>query len=230
MNLLAVAFVCWTASARAADPSATTTEGAGGTVYAGSGVYGTGWIVTGGYFFKDTMFYSRGRGGPLVSVGRAFKVFRWIGVWTGGGVLGARGTMDTAGAGSIFRTTFDETVVYTELGIITPWLPFPVSLSLYRHSTDLTDAGVAGAAAGRSFTGRKAGIGLGVDVRVQFEFFFTKRRAGHRGLGLVAGYCGFMDMTGRALTTTDTNGATLTHPKWKPFAGEGLQLGLEYEF
>jgi hypothetical protein len=210
--------------------SATTPEAAGGTEWKDSGIYGTGWAVTAGYFFKDTMFYSGGRGGPSVSVGKAFRVLRWLGVRVGGGVLRAKGTLDTTGAGSGFRTTFDETAVYADLGIVTPWLPFPVSLAFYRHATDLTDRAASGALSGRTFTGAATGTGLGLDVRIEFEFFDSKRRAPHRGLGVVLGYAGFMDLSPKTLRTRDAAGVTLEHAKWKPFAGEGLHAGLEYEF
>ncbi|MEK7476612.1 MAG: hypothetical protein AAB152_13400 [Candidatus Coatesbacteria bacterium] len=232
MTILAV-LLCVAQSVRAMAPaalSATTPESEGGTAWKDSGLYGTGWTVTAGYFFKDTMFYSQGRGGPAVSVGKAFRVLRWLGIRAGGGVLRAKGTMNTSGAGSGFRTTFDSTVMYADLGIVTPWLPFPVSLAFYRHATDLTDAAGSGALYGRTFRGSATGTGLGADVRIEFEFFSSKRRAPHRGPGIVLGYSGFMDFSPKKLGTRDAAGVVLEHPKWKPFAGEGLHAGLEYEF
>lgn len=230
MTLAAALLLASTAHALApAALSSTSPESGGGTGYAGSGVFGTGWMVTGGYFFKDTMFYSAGRGGPIVTAGRAFQVVRWLGIWAGGGVLAARGTMDATGGGSGFRTTFDGQAGWVELGVLTPWLPFPVSLAVYRHTTDLSDRGVSGPAAGGVFTGRMRGTGLGASVRVLFEFFFSKSRS-HRGLGIVGGYAGFMDLSPRTARTRDANGNGIDHVNWKPFKGESLQLGLEYEF
>lgn len=230
---LAAVLVCWATTAHALTPAAlssTTPEAEGATGYAGSGAFGTGWMVTGGYFFKDTMFYSAGRGGPVVTAGRAFQVVRWLGIWVGGGVLAAHGTMDTTGGGSWFRTTFDEEAAWVDVGVVIPWLPIPVSLAVYRHSTDLTDRGVSGPGSGSVFTGRAKGTGLGATVRVLFEYFFSKRRAPHRGLGIAGGYAGFMDLSPRAARTRDEMGNGLDHVNWKPFKGEGLQLGLEYEF
>ena len=230
----AVVLVVLAAAAGAAPPSemppgAPGSGPVGASGYGDSGILGTGWTVTAGYFFKDTMFYSGARGGPVVAAGRTIPVFSWLGVWAGAGAFLARGTYGAEAAGSRFRTAFDETAFHFELGLVTPWLPFPVSLALYRHSTSLDDSAVSGALAGSAFSGRSAGWGAGANVRIMFEYFLSGRHGRHRGLALVGGYAGFMDLSPVNVRTRGPAGE-LEHRDWKPFKGESLQVGLEYEF
>ncbi len=192
--------------------------------------FGTGVIVTTGWFFKDTMFYSKGRGGLTVGAGKAFPVTRWLAVWAGAGALRSHGTLRTVVDGLDLDTTFDGDAVWLEAGVVIPWLPFPVALTAYRHRTDLEDAGRNGALAGRRLAGSAEGWGAGGVVHLLFEYFIANRRSGPRGLGFAIEYVGFMDLSGRTIRTADAAGYTADHRNWKPVKGEALRVGLEYEF
>lgn len=225
------------ASARAVTPAVLSASPAlesgqpeSATVHARPSSFGTGVVVTTGWFFKDTMFYSKGRGGLTVGAGKAFPVLRWLAVWTGAGMLRARGTLKTTAGGDEFETTFDGDAVWGELGFVTPWLPFPVALTVYRQRTELDETGRTGAMAGRRLTGSADGWGAGASVHLLFEFFLTKKPDPPRGLGIAVEYVGLMDFSGRTIRTGDATGFTADHKGWKPFKGEALRIGLEYEF
>lgn len=192
--------------------------------------FGTGIVVTTGWFFQDTMFYSGGRGGITAGAGKAFPVLRWLAVWAGAGAFRSHGTMHTQANGADFETTFDGDAVWAELGVVTPWLPFPVALTAYRHRTGLDETGRSGAAAGRRYTGTADGWGAGAAVHLLFEFFLGKSDRPPRGLGVAVEYVGLMDFSARTVATADPAGLTADHRNWKPFKGEALRIGLEYEF
>lgn len=219
----------------------------GGRTSLGSG---TGIMVNAGYFFKDTMFYSRARGGPHVNAGRIWALPHGFGVWTGVGAYRVSGTQETL-AGDRFETTYESGVVYADIGIVTPYFPIPISAVFYRHSTDVRNLGLTGVRTGSVLTGSSSGLGVGLNIQIMFEWFFwgdngsagDDARAGEdtrakrrgrtrgRGLGLVVGYIGFMDARGRDLVTRNAAGDTVTLRRWwKPLKGESLRLGLEYEF
>jgi hypothetical protein len=191
--------------------------------------YGAGVIVTGGYFFKDTLFYSGGRGGPHLAGGRALALTRWLGLWIGAGALAASGTQNVQADGGEVRSRFEERLAYVEAGVITPWFPLPVALALYGHETTFAETGLGGAAAGRALSGVERGVGVGVVVHLVVEHFFSDRRDGPRGVGLVAGYTGLMELSPVQVRTRDAAGFEAGRT-WKPFKGESLRLGLEYEF
>lgn len=192
---------------------------------------GTGAMVTAGYFFQDTMFYSRGRGGWHVTAGRVWPIPWGLGIWSGAGAYRSAGTMETYGDdASRYETRFAADVAYVDVGIVTRYLPIPVCLALYSHSTEIRNRGLAGPAAGRFFRGGDSGLGWGLNVHILIEYFVSGRRKPPRGLGVVVGYVGFMDWSARDIPTRDAAGGTVTLREWKPLKGESLRLGLEYEF
>ena len=213
-----------------ASPALDSGSSGSATAYARPSAFGSGLVVTAGWFFKDTMFYSKGRGGLTIGAGKAFPVARWLAVWAGAGALRAKGTMRTVVSGEDFETFFDGDAVWGELGVVTPWLPFPIAAAVYRQRTDLDDLGLTGATAGRRLAGSADGFGAGLSVHLLFEFFLSKREQPPRGLGIAFEYVGLMDFSARTIRTMDPAGFTADHKRWKPFRGEALRLGLEYEF
>jgi len=194
---------------------------------------GNGWMVNIGYFFKDTMFNSRGRGGLHINAGRVLPLplLGRFGLWVGAGAFHASGTLTTVATDQQrYRTTFDADTLYADVGVITPWVPFPVCVVVYWHSTALRNVGLTGPLAGATLTGDHSGLGLGFDVHLLFEHFWGKARKPPRGLGLVVGYVGLLEPAGRNLVTRDQAGNSATVKKWKPLRGESLRVGLEYEF
>jgi len=231
---------CWATVARAIVPagkpvSATTSSGSaseagavGKRDFPGAG---TGWMVNAGYFFKDTMFYSNGRGGGHVNVGRLIPLPKRFGLWVGVGGFQARGTQETTGGdGNRYRTTFDSEILYTDLGLVTPLTPFPVCLVVYWHSTGFRNEGITGPLTGTTLTGDHSAIRVGFNVHLLFEYFLSGARKPPRGLGLVVGWVGFLEPSGQDLVTRDGAGNAVTLRKWKPLRGESLRVGLEYEF
>lgn len=196
-----------------------------------NGLISQGWMVNGGYFFKDTMFNNGGRGGPHVDAGRAFAVNKWVALWAGIGALQAEATQRfVSPAGSEYRATWKVQGVYADAGVVIPWMPFPIALAVYRQSSDLSDVGVSGPLTGRTLSGSRDGYGVAVDIHIMFEWFLHGDRPSHRGLGFVLGYIGFIDLTGHDLATADAAGGQVVHPNWKAMRGESLRGGLEYEF
>lgn len=239
MRTLLPAVALWLAAGRAgavttsvlsATPALESGAPESSTVHERPSSFGTGIVVTTGWFFKDTMFYSKGRGGLTAGAGKAFPVLRWLAVWTGVGAFKSRGTMRTTASGAEFETTFDGDAMWAEAGVVTPWLPFPVALTVYRHRTELDETGRGGMAAGRRYAGSSDGMGVGAAVHLLFEFFLTGRERPPRGLAVAIEYVGLMDFSGRTIETTDPAGFVADHRNWKPFKGEALRIGLEYEF
>ena len=192
---------------------------------------GSGWTINAGYFFKDSLFYGNGRGGLHVNAGRVIPLPHRFGLWAGAGAFRARGTVDTSSDdGSRFRTTFDSGVFYADLGVLTPWTPFPFCVAVYRHSTSIRNRGVGGPLSGAVLDGSAGSWGVGLDVHLLYEHFFSKSGKPPRGLGLVLGYVGFIAPPGRDVVTRDDAGNVVIVRKWKPLAGESLRAGLEYEF
>ncbi len=198
----------------------------------GTGMTGEGWMVNGGWFFKDRLFNNAGRGGVHVDAGRAWTLAPWLGLWTGAGALEAHGSRQRflAADGSRYDTTWNVRAQYVDAGVVIPWMPFPVALAAYRHASDVSDAAATGPLAGRTLAGSRDGIGLAIDIHIVFEWFVHADRKPPRGLGFTAGYIGFIDVTGHDLAATDAAGGRVTHPNWKPLQGESLRAGIEYEF
>ena len=205
---------------------------ASGTSIEESLAYGTGLMVNAGYFFKDTMFYSHGRGGLHVDVGRAFPLAGKFGLWIGAGAGRASGTLRSIGPDSSrYDTQFDAEFVHADIGILTPITPFPVGVMLYRHKTSLNDQALDGPLANREFMGASSGLGWGITIHVLFEWFPWKGGAvSRRGPGLVLGYMGLVDMSKTDITVKDGMGGELLHKGWKPVAGESLRAGIEWEY
>lgn len=193
--------------------------------------FGTGVVVQAGYFFKDTMFYSGGRGGLVVGAGKSFLLPKRFGVWLGAGILRADGTMRTTTADDHSAdTTFRTEAVLGELGLLTPFTPFPIGLMFYRHDTRLSDRVLSGPNSGKTLSGSLAGYGWGVMVHLMLEIFRGKEGRGPHGLGIVISYGGLADLTKVDITTGEAGGGREVHRKWRPVAGESLRAGLEYEF
>ena len=219
------------AAAVTAPAGASATPLAGSATLAGESAFGTGWMVNAGYFFKDTMFYSGGRGGLHISVGKMVALPYGLGLWTGAGTMRSRGTYEsTLADGARYRTAFDLTVAYADLGIATPFTPFPIGVVVYRQAGTLDDTGLTGPQAGRALAARDRGWGIGLDVHLLFEWFLRERRGRSRGPALVIGYEGFMDLSARTVAATDAAGGRVEHRLWKPLKGESLRGGLEWEF
>ena len=132
--------------------------------------------------------------------------------------------------GSGFRTEFDSHVYYADLGVQLPWVPLPLCVAFYHHSTDLNASGTSGSSSGLSLAGSGESSGIGFTVHVILEYFFSRKERPPRGLGLVGGYIGMMEGRGRDILVTDGAGHARIFRGWKPFRGESLRLGLEYEF
>jgi len=193
--------------------------------------FGTGIVVEAGYFFKDTMFYSRGRGGWCLDAAKTFLLPYHFGLWVGAGVLTAEGTMRmTSSAGFDADTTFRTQAFSGEVGILTPWTPFPVAVMVYRHDTRISDRCIGGPYDRKTLSGSKSGFGWGIIVRILLELFGGGERKGPHGLGVVIGYAGLADLSKVDITTEGDGGAKAIHRKWKPVAGESIRAGLEYEF
>jgi len=194
--------------------------------------YGTGLMVNAGYFFKDTMFYSKGRGGLHVDLGKAFPLAGKFGMWIGAGAVRASGTMRSVDQDSFrYDTHFDSQIVHADIGVLTPWTPFPVGVMIYRHRTDMSDLALDGPMEGSKFSGRSTGLGWGFTVHLLFEWFpWHSSPVSRRGPGLVLGYMGLVDMRKTDIIVEDDSGRKLTHRGWKPVAGESLRAGIEWEF
>ena len=204
----------------------------GSTLYEDALGYGTGLQLNAGYFFKDTLFYSKGRGGLHVDGGKAFPVAGKFGVWAGAGVLRASGTLrSTDQEASRYDTHFDASIVHADLGVLTPWTPFPLGIMVYRQRTDIEELALDAPLAGRKFTGSSSGFGWGFTVHLLFEWFPWDTGAPvRRGPGIVFGYMGLVDMKKVNIPVKDGSGSGLVHQGWKPAAGEGLRAGIEWEF
>lgn len=223
--LLAALFLGWAGPAGAIKGgSATPSEDSLG--------YGTGLMVNAGYFFKDTMFYSRGRGGVHIDIGKAFPLQGKFGIWLGAGGIRASGTMRSTGQDSSrYDTHFEAQIVHADIGVLTPLTPFPVGIMLYRHRTGMEDRALDGPLAGREFSGVSTGLGWGFTVHLLFEWFpWDSGPEGRHGPGFVFGYMGLIDMEKTGIPVEDDSGARLVHAGWKPAAGESLRAGIEWEF
>ena len=194
--------------------------------------YGTGIMVNAGYFFKDTMFYSKGRGGLHVDGGKAFPLGGKFGLWVGAGAMQAKGTMRAYDHDSFrYDTRFEAKIVHADIGILTPWTPFPLGIMIYQHRTDLDDSALDGPLAGGRFSGSSSGIGWGFTVHLLFEWFpWGADSVSRRGPGLVFGYMGLIDMKKINIPVRDGLGRELVHQGWSPAAGESLRAGIEWEF
>lgn len=205
-----------------------TADSAGQGSVAGAG---TGVVVTGGYFFKDTMFENSGSGGGIVGAGRLFPLPHGMGLWVGAGAFEAEGTIELEAAdGRRHRAEFEQEVVFAELGLTTPWTPFPVGLVAYRHDTEMRSEVLGGPMPGRRFSGAAGDAGVGIAIHLLVEYFLSGRSERPRGLGVVFGYVGYLEPVGRRVGLEDGAGDRAVFPKWKPLRGESLRLGFEYEF
>ena len=223
----------WGLAARASafTTTASATPVAESATLAGESAFGTGWMVNAGYFFKDTLFYSGGRGGPHVNAGKLVPLPHGLALWAGAGLMTAKGSYtSTLSDGNRWETAFDLSIAYADLGIATPWTPFPVALVVYSQSATVKDELRSGAAPGRTLRTIDKGVGVGLDVHLLFEWFLSAKRGRHRGPALVLGYEGFIDLSGHALATTDAAGGRVEHKAWKPLKGESLRGGIEWEF
>ena len=193
---------------------------------------GEGWMLTAGWFFKDTMFYSNARGGVHVAMGRVLRVSRNAGVWIGSGGFSSSGSFRSADSSfDEYDTSFRGWLVHTDVGLVTPWFPFPVSLVFYSHSTRIEDRALSGPFSGCLFKGSDSGAGLGMSVQIVLEFFLNSSPRPPRGPALVVAYMGFWDLTAKDIETVkEGGGAYLVHKDWKPIRGESLRAGVEYEF
>ena len=192
---------------------------------------GSGWMVAGGYFYKDRIFGNHAIGGPHLNFGHVFQLPYRFGIWAGGGVLKASGAFNAkADDGSGFRMDFESDVYYADLGVQMPWVPLPLCVAFYHHSTRLSARGTSGSTAGLTLTGADESSGIGFTIHVILEYFFSSRERPPRGLGLVGGYIGMMEGRGRDIPVGDGAGHARIFKGWKPFKGESLRLGLEYEF
>lgn len=196
--------------------------------------WGSGWAVKGGYFFKDTMFYSRARGGPHIDFSKVFALPARFGLWTGAGVFRATGTEAVRTAkpytDSMVDLSFDESTAYGDIGLATPWFPIPICLAVYWHRSELSARGRSGELDKAAYTADKSGVGLGLTVHIILEWFPGKERRPPRGLGIVLGYAGLMELSGGDAKLKEKDGTREPAVKWRPFKGESLRAGLEYEF
>jgi len=220
------------AQAMVASPGSTlAADSASSTVSGDAGMIGEGWMVNGGYFFKDKMFGNGARGGIHIDGGRAFALSHWVALWAGAGALEASAAQRfVSAAGPEYRSTWTVRSVYADVGVVIPWMPFPIALAIYRASSEVSDAAQNGPYAGRTLAADRDAFGMAIDIHILFEWFLHAERTGHRGLGFVLGYVGFIDLSGKDLAVTDALGGTVTHVNWRPMKGESLRGGIEYEF
>ena len=204
----------------------------GSTQYEETLGYGTGLQLNAGYYFKDTMFYSKGRGGLHIDGGKAFPLAGKFGVWLGAGTIQATGTLRSIDqASSRYDTHFDAQIIHADIGVLTPWTPFPVGIMIYRHRTSMDDLALDGPLAGRKYSGTASGIGWGFTVHLLFEWFpWNTSSPSRRGPGIVFGYMGLVDMKKVSIPVRDGLGGELEHTGWKPAGGESLRGGIEWEF
>ena len=227
-----IAGLVFTVLALSSPALAFTGSGMSATAETDSLAFGTGVMVNAGYFFKDTMFSGRGRGGFHADCGKAFPLGGKFGFWAGAGALRASGTFKAKDSdGNEYDTHFNLSAVHADLGLLTPWTPFPVGIMVYKHWTDVSDTARSGPYTGDRFSGSESGFGWGIAVHILFEWFpwESRSRAG-RGPGLVLGYMGLIDMSKIGLETANSGSVVLVHKGWKPVAGESLRAGLEWEF
>ena len=196
--------------------------------------WGSGWTAMGGYFFKDTMFYSHARGGAHFGVSKEYAHPARFGLWTGAGVFRATGTERVGTAkpyqDSTVDLSFDESTAYGDIGLATPWFPVPICLAVYWHQSELSARGRSGELDKAVYAADKSGVGLGLTVHIILEWFPGKEKRPPRGLGMVIGYTGMMELSGGDVKLKEKDGTREPKVLWRPFKGESLRAGLEYEF